>query len=54
MLPRALREREKKSFQPEKADFKKVLVKALDAFDVEDVDFESGGVEKILIDLYGK
>ncbi len=37
-----------------KTDFKKVLVKALDAFDVEDVDFESGGVEKILIDLYGK
>lgn len=37
-----------------KTDFKKVLVKSLDAFDVEDVDFESGGVEKILIDLYGK
>lgn len=37
-----------------KTDFKKVLVKALDVLDVEDVDFESGGVEKILIDLYGK
>lgn len=37
-----------------KTEFKKVLVKALDVFDVEDVDFESGGVEKILINLYGK
>ncbi|MEK7163873.1 MAG: ATP-binding cassette domain-containing protein [Patescibacteria group bacterium] len=37
-----------------KTDFKKVLVKALDVFDVQDLDFESGGVEKILIELYDK
>ena len=37
-----------------KTDFKKVLVKALDVFDIQDIDFESGGVEKILIELYGK
>lgn len=39
-------------FECKKIDRKKLLSAILDSFDLEDVDLESGGVEKILLNLY--